>query len=497
MSTTGSARRGTWRFGSVHNLPALSGPEAPGGGPGAHAGVPEQGRTRAWTLPTKPVAVVPSRGLLLAVGPRLQGLQDASDQLKDDRDEGSAILRALRPALTVAQVFGLLPVSKPSDARHAVFRWKSARTALAVTIIVGAVLESMLALMRMVETGIKYSTSVHAIFFVVTSVGQMLFLHMSGQWHGLLVDLARVDGTCQRAYGEPGRLRARTLAVTVVALSLAAVEHTLSMLGSLYFVWPCYQRGGILFVWQGYFLTKYLKTFTVTAFATWKATLLLLLQFINVFVWNFMDLFVALFAMGLSSRFRQVNAELQATKTEVLSSEFWKSKRKLYNELADLVRRVDDVIGPLILVSYATDLYFICLQLLSLVNPSGVSVYHQAFFSFSMGYLILRMTFMTHAAANIHEESRGPKEVLFALPTGAYSVEAERFLMQVLTDNVAFTGCNFFSISRSFLLKVAGTIVTYAVVLVQFNSKEANPDAAQSNGTILCTCEDISRDYKC
>lgn len=32
--------------------------------------------------------------------------------------------------------------------------------------------------------------------------------------------------------------------------------------------------------------------------------------------------------------------------------------------------------------------------------------------------------------------------------------QVERFLIQVLTDNVALTGCNFFAISRSFLLKV-------------------------------------------
>lgn len=136
-----------------------------------------------------------------------------------------------------------------------------------------------------------------------------------------------------------------------------------------------------------------------------------------------------------------------------------------------------------------------------------------------MSYLILRMAFMTYVAANIQEESRRPKEVLFSLPAAAYSIEADRFLMQVLTDNVALTGCNFFSISRSFLLKVikrepfprtalpvkklnlsrtclqvAGTIVTYAVVLVQFNNKESNPDAAQSNGTVSCTCADIKVD---
>lgn len=48
--------------------------------------------------------------------------------------------------------------------------------------------------------------------------------------------------------------------------------------------------------------------------------------------------------------------------------EYWRRKRKQYNALAELVRRADDALGPLILVCYLVDLYFLCLQLLSLVK---------------------------------------------------------------------------------------------------------------------------------
>lgn len=59
------------------------------------------------------------------------------------------------------------------------------------------------------------------------------------------------------------------------------------------------------------------QTFTVTTFTTWKAVLLLALQITNVFVWNFIDLFITLIAMGLTARFRQVNAEIEATQDQV------------------------------------------------------------------------------------------------------------------------------------------------------------------------------------
>lgn len=52
-----------------------------------------------------------------------------------------------------------------------------------------------------------------------------------------------------------------------------------------------------------------------------------------------------------------------------------------------------------------------------------MSLYHKLFFVFSMAYLLLRMAFMTYVAANINEESKRPREVLFSLPTAGYSTE--------------------------------------------------------------------------
>ena len=61
-----------------------------------------------------------------------------------------------------------------------------------------------------------------------------------------------------------------------------------------------------------------LQTFTyMTPYAVWKALLVLAIQIINTFVWNFGDLFVSLFAMGLSARFHQVNTEIETTTIQV------------------------------------------------------------------------------------------------------------------------------------------------------------------------------------
>ena len=38
-----------------------------------------------------------------------------------------------------------------------------------------------------------------------------------------------------------------------------AVEHLLSIISTIAYIWPCYKRGGVALLVQGYFLTKYLK----------------------------------------------------------------------------------------------------------------------------------------------------------------------------------------------------------------------------------------------
>lgn len=46
--------------------------------------------------------------------------------------------------------------------------------------------------------------------------------------------------------------------------------------------------------------------------------------------------------------------------------------------------------------------------------------------------------------------------------------QAERFLEEITNSTVGLTGMRFFYLTRSLILSVAGTVVTYEIVLVQF-----------------------------
>lgn len=47
-------------------------------------------------------------------------------------------------------------------------------------------------------------------------------------------------------------------------------------------------------------------------------------------------------------------------------------------------------------------------------------------------------------------------------------IQAKRFLEQVVNTKVGFTGMRFFYFTRPLILSVVGTIITYELVLIQF-----------------------------
>ncbi|XP_055715316.1 gustatory receptor for sugar taste 64f-like [Phlebotomus papatasi] len=99
------------------------------------------------------------------------------------------------------------------------------------------------------------------------------------------------------------------------------------------------------------------------------------------------------------------------------------------------------------------------------MEPWTYSVY----FWFSLFYLIGRTIGMCLFGAEIHTESRKPALILRKIPTEGWNVETERFLELINNQCVSLTGNGYFFITRPFLLSLTGTIVTYELVLMQFN----------------------------
>jgi gustatory receptor len=78
------------------------------------------------------------------------------------------------------------------------------------------------------------------------------------------------------------------------------------------------------------------------------------------------------------------------------------------------------------------------------------------------------------SAAEVHDESKKPLKIFRTITREGWCLEAKRFSEEVNNDVIALSGMNFFNLTRKLVLGVAGQIVTYELVLIQFHSDGTN-----------------------
>jgi gustatory receptor len=94
----------------------------------------------------------------------------------------------------------------------------------------------------------------------------------------------------------------------------------------------------------------------------------------------------------------------------------------------------------------------------------------------SLIYLIGRTFAVSLYSASINDESKRPLEIFRAVSRADWCIEVKRFNEEVANDIVALSGMKFFNLTRTLVLSVAGTIVTYELVLIQFHQKDTISD---------------------
>lgn len=93
-----------------------------------------------------------------------------------------------------------------------------------------------------------------------------------------------------------------------------SVEHLLSTASILHYSVHCLNETHPV---QSLFQAQLSQLFAVTSYSPWKAAIGKVLNVLATFIWTYMDLFVILISLGLSSRFKQLNVDLERIKGEV------------------------------------------------------------------------------------------------------------------------------------------------------------------------------------
>ncbi|XP_055373586.1 gustatory receptor for sugar taste 64a-like isoform X2 [Condylostylus longicornis] len=180
-----------------------------------------------------------------------------------------------------------------------------------------------------------------------------------------------------------------------------------------------------------------------------------------------MDMFIILVSIGINFRFQQLNKYLQKTieTIEVQDDIFFEKVRLDFIQLCDLLKYIDDELSFIILLSCFNNLYFICYQLMNVFKTLRYTV-NYIYYWYSTLYLLGRTIFLFIVAANIYESSRVPYELFQLIQKTSY--EIDRFCHQIKYEMIALSGMGFFYFTRKLLLSMLGTIVTFELVMIQF-----------------------------
>ncbi|XP_043276376.1 gustatory receptor for sugar taste 64e-like isoform X2 [Venturia canescens] len=393
---------------------------------------------------------------------------------------------ALRPIIKLAQCFSLFPVSQvsKSDASDLRFTWRSFKIFYAcITLLISITLVAC-SLLRILENGITASRMTRLMFLGTTFMTNLLFFRLAMNWPSFATSWERFERELAPRHRRVAKLNmaARFKIITAVVMIPAMIEHALSILAGYLGAVTCASLRGDTDIAATYFQSQFPHVFNKTVYTLWKGIAVQSSNLLSTFSWNFMDLFLILISTALVDQFRQLNNRLYSIREKAMPEWWWAEARTDYNRLASLTRQVDTYISGIVVLSFGTNLWFICIQLLNSFNPFP-SIMTTIYFCFSFGFLLTRASTISLCAAAVHDESLLPAPILYSVSASSYSNEVVRFLMQVTTDNIGLTGMKFFSITRSLVLTIAGTIVTYELVLVQFNGLQpSNP----SNITHAC-----------
>ncbi|VEN59932.1 unnamed protein product [Callosobruchus maculatus] len=120
-------------------------------------------------------------------------------------------------------------------------------------------------------------------------------------------------------------------------------------------------------------------------------------------------------------------------------------------------------------MTFAVNVFFILIQVYETVKSSE-RLAGRAYFILSYFYLVVKVICLSLYAAWVNDESKEPLCVLNSVSSATYNTEIRRFLGQIEFDGAVLTGCRMFRVTRGILLSIAGAVVTYELILIQFDA---------------------------
>nr|WCF43324.1 gustatory receptor GR12 [Spodoptera frugiperda] len=376
----------------------------------------------------------------------------------------------LRHALRVARWLGFFPVQGLGEIRPEGIRFKikSFYSIYAVATLLGQVMMSYFALLLFFQTEVTLSSISNIVFYVTSLITNILLLKLAQQWPYLMTKAVETErGLTELTLDHKVAGRSSVLAYLVMALAM--VEHILCTSFNIKFVMYCLQEAGVTTnVMENYVVHRMPYIFNYIPYSFFSAIFFEYLCLQSTFLWSFNDVIITCFSIYITAYFKTLNVVIATNVKKDKDGIPWSILRVHYSNLVKLVKEIDDHISSLILLSFFTDLFYICLQLFNSLHRNHVSFkycdetqtnqalsspFYLLYYLYSFVFLVLRALMLSLFASNVHCAALEPVYSVYDVPSSVYDNEVRRFQLQLHYTEVGLSG-KFFYVTRNMILKV-------------------------------------------
>nr|QYF65461.1 gustatory receptor 4 [Pieris rapae] len=356
---------------------------------------------------------------------------------------------------------------------------------MSVTILVMLIILEIFSIWKLVRTlngwnqnpnGSVIARLSGSIFYGNGLLSMLITWKLARKWPSLSKVWLELETKCSLHFPPNAKIRRRLLFVVGYTVFCAFVEHVLSMMSSTGLDCPLQEY------FERYILSSHGFLITKHEYNLWLAIPIFILSKQATVLWNFQDLIIILISMGLTSRYNRLNVFLRRLvmyendmkehnlqQNLVKRVYLWRRLRIAYVHQSQLVKRVDKCLGGLILLSNLNNLYFICLQLFLGISQEKGTVINRIYYFYSLSWLMFRASGVLLAAADVHLHSQKALPALYRCSSAAYNIEIKRLKYQLQHQFISLSGMDLFYLSRQKLLEVAGAIVKYELILLQYD----------------------------
>uniref|UniRef100_A0A6P7GL89 Gustatory receptor for sugar taste 64a-like n=1 Tax=Diabrotica virgifera virgifera TaxID=50390 RepID=A0A6P7GL89_DIAVI len=213
--------------------------------------------------------------------------------------------------------------------------------------------------------------------------------------------------------------------------------------------------------------SRFSYIFDLVPYDFFCGVLLIFVHLQVLFAGTLLDIFIITVSLSLAGKVEVVGKRMQKiSASKVVSDKVWIHIREGYNCLEILCRYVNSKVGYAIIISFIGNLGLLLIQLFNSLHVKNL--YQGTYLYYAFFFLLTKIVAVCIFGSRINEESKKLLKYLYSSQNCIRNVEIDRLIAQITRDTMALSGTNFFYLRRNIVLKIAGSIVTYELVVIAF-----------------------------